>query len=470
MAYGSESPNHSAASPPPSRAGRAKAKPKPKAAGGAGKGKYQWDGGARVHSISQKTHEQRVEANRMLGGQDLTAPPSASQAITEANSAADLQYGPQIAAAKQLQANIAPWFGDYLARVAGYAQAAQTLNAPVLGQAQAYQTGAATQTAPGLDPNSEAGKQAAQAAAGRGALAQLGLDALNTNATATQNYFGGQQAMAARQQPQAQAAANQGVADAQSQRGAAVQGFLTTARQNAQNYAIARGTLNLNADKAVADATSDAASTAETVRHNTASEQNATDRTNASTQAAADRTAQAGAKPNKYGIPASQWDHWSTSHRQRIIDAFNEKHAAGADDKAAAKHATDVSTATGSLQNTVSDIVSTWDTYERSGTADDTTKPQDPKTKQYPQRKLTTDELRGAVGKKNKAWTPQLIHIALLRRAGKKLDQASIDYLHNLDPNIRIPRDWLPYDPSVKPGSSQDPKPTSGQSGGIGGK
>jgi hypothetical protein len=30
-----------------------------------------------------------------------------------------------------------------------------------------------------------------------------------------------------------------------------------------------------------------------------------------------------------------------------------------------------------------------------------------------------------------------------MRKQGKKLGKAEIDYLHNLDPNIRIPRDWI---------------------------
>jgi hypothetical protein len=59
-----------------------------------------------------------------------------------------------------------------------------------------------------------------------------------------------------------------------------------------------------------------------------------------------------------------------------------------------------------------------------------------------------------------------MIHIALLRRVGKPLDQASIDYLHNLDPNIRIPKGWLP----TVPNGRGDPKPTSGQQNGLGGK
>src|SRR4051812_11119968 len=98
----------------------------------AGDGKYQWNGGARVHSISQKVHDQRVEAQRTLGTQNLTDPPSAAQAITEAKSAADLKYGPQVQAAQQLQANVSPWFSDYMSRVAGYARAAQQMTNPVL--------------------------------------------------------------------------------------------------------------------------------------------------------------------------------------------------------------------------------------------------------------------------------------------------------------------------------------------------
>jgi hypothetical protein len=155
----------------------------------------------------------------------------------------------------------------------------------VLNQAQAYQQGAAAQTAPGLDPNSQAGQQSAQAAQGRQAIAQLGLDALNTQSQATQDYFGGQQNVASRVQPQMQMAADQGLANAKSQRGAAVTGFLTTARQNAQNYAIARGTLGLNSAKAIADADQTAATTTETIRHHQATETNAANSTKAAQKA-----------------------------------------------------------------------------------------------------------------------------------------------------------------------------------------
>lgn len=439
------------------------------------KGKYDWGKGGKVHSIPLATHQQNAAAKKALGSLDLTAPPNAVQAVREANSAADLQYGPQVQQAQQLQANVDPWFRDYLARVAGYAQAAQTQAAPVLGQAQAYQQGAATQTTPGLDPNSAAGQQAAQAAQGRGALSQLGLDALNTNAQATQDFFGGQQNMAAKVLPQQQAAAGQNLANAQSQRGAAVQGFLTTARQNAQNYAIARGTLGLNTDKAAADATNDAnvitqtakdkrAARAVTKRGQDISQQNAQDRTNA-----------AGKTINKYGVPTDQFAHWSTSHRQRVIDAYTEKHASGADDKAAAKHATDVHAATGKVQNRITDVTDYQQTIIGQET-DDTSKPLKDSTGKSPKdsgwkptyapRKVNQAD----VDKMKVAKYGTLARIAVAVRDGKKLDQSEIDYLHNIDPNFRIPRDWLPYDPNIKAGSKNDPKDTSGQQGGLGGK
>lgn len=220
----------------------------------AGAGKYQWATGGKVHNISQAQHNQNVNVQRTLGTNDLTAPPTGAQAIKEANASADMQYAPQIQAAQQLQTNLPGWYADYLARVAGYAKAANTMAAPVIAQAQAYQQNAGSQVPAGIDPNSVAGQQAAQAAQGRQALGQLGLDSLNTANQATQDYFGGQQQIASKELPQAQTAAGQQLASAQSQRGAAVSNYLTTARTQAENYAIARGTLGLNATKEV-DAT-----------------------------------------------------------------------------------------------------------------------------------------------------------------------------------------------------------------------
>jgi hypothetical protein len=284
------------------------------------KGRYDWgDGRGKAHSISLQDHRTNVKALHALGGNtNLTAPPTGVQAYREAQAAANAQFGPQVQAARQLQTNVAPWFNDFQARVAGYAQAAQAQAAPVLGQAQSYQQGAAAQLPPGLDPNSDAGQQAAQAASGRQALSQLGLDALNTQNTAAQNYFGGQQTIAAKEQPAAQTAAALRLAAAKSQRGAAVTAGLTTARQNAQNYNIAQGTLGLNTAKAQADAAQTQATTTERVRHDKASEQNSK-AAQAFQRKQAQSTGYGAGRPglNKYGFTYDQWTALSPKAQAR---------------------------------------------------------------------------------------------------------------------------------------------------------
>jgi hypothetical protein len=89
-----------------------------------------------------------------------------------------------------------------------------------------------------------------------------------------------------------------------SQRNAAVTGFLTTARQNAQNYQIARGTLNLNTDKAAADAINTATANSDRAHHNAANEEAAAKN--------ADTAATQGYGPgrsgmNKYGFTYDEW-------------------------------------------------------------------------------------------------------------------------------------------------------------------
>jgi hypothetical protein len=115
-------------------------------------GRYNWgDGRGKVHSIPLGQHKTDVKALHALGGNtNLTAPPTGVQAYREAQAAANAQFGPQVAAAKQLATNVAPWFNDFQARVAGYAKAANAQAQPVLGQATAYQQGAAAQLPPGL--------------------------------------------------------------------------------------------------------------------------------------------------------------------------------------------------------------------------------------------------------------------------------------------------------------------------------
>jgi hypothetical protein len=296
------------------------------------------------HTTSYTDHLANIKARRQIGTTDLTAPPTAAQAITEANSAADLQFGPKVRAAQQQAANVAPWFADYMARIAGYATAAKTQMQPVLDQGAKLAdpaTAAQTQAAPGLDPNSEAGRASAMAAQGRAALAALGQQANQTNAQSTQDYFSGLGATAAREQPLAQQAAADQLAGVQSDRGAAISTFLRDARANAQNYAIARGTLGANIANSQADAQTAAAGQAEQHRHNVAGEKHATD----ATQAAADAAAAKGREPNQYGVPADQWAQWSTSHRQRVIDAAGKKTGPSAADQKHVQGVRDKSTA-----------------------------------------------------------------------------------------------------------------------------
>jgi hypothetical protein len=114
--------------------------------------------------------------------------------------------------------------------------------------------------------------------------------------------------VAAKELPQAQTAAANALANAKSQRGAAVQNYLTTARQNAQNYQIAQGTLGLNTTKAAVDASIQQASVGERTRHDKAGERNSA----AATKFAKQRAQQTGygaGRPglNKYGFTYDQW-------------------------------------------------------------------------------------------------------------------------------------------------------------------
>jgi hypothetical protein len=87
---------------------------------------------------------------------------------------------------------------------------------------------------------------------------------------------------------------------------------LTTARQNAQNYNIAQGTLGLNTAKAQADAAQTQATTTERVRHDKASEQNSK-AAQAFQRKQAQSTGYGAGRPglNKYGFTYDQWTQMS---------------------------------------------------------------------------------------------------------------------------------------------------------------
>lgn len=375
---------------------------------GAG-GRYDWgDKKGAVHSISADQHRQN--------SQSLTAPPTYKGAMQDATAAADVQYGPQVQAAQQMQVNLPTWYADHMARVAGYAKAALAQSQPVLDQAQAFQTGTGQALPPGVDPNSTAGQTAATAAKGREALAGLGKNALQANSQATQDYLTGQGALASRELPQALAAAAQSTANVQSQRGAAITAALATARQNAQNYGIARATLGANVANNQAD-------NALTVRGQDITQAN-NDANNALTERGQDISAT------------------NAADRQAAADAKKKAAALAKKRTEAKKHTGELTKATGGVQSLVTDIIGKYDSYVGQET-DDTSKPLDPKTKKYPGRPLTKDEIKRVLGAADKAYTPGMLHVALMVREGKPLDQAAIDYLHQTDPNVRIPREWL---------------------------
>lgn len=387
---------------------------------------YRWDGGAKVHTISQQQHDANTQGMKNYGAlpnSPLAGPPlTMGQGYGMATAAADRVYQPQIQAAQQTQANIAPWYQNYKTDSIASQDRARAYAAPMLATAQQGVTNAAA-TAPGLDPSSAQYATDQQAAQGRAALAQLGASSLGAVSTATDAYFGGQQNIAARDLPQTQAYAAGQVGSLQSQRGQAVTDELGKIRTGEQNYGIARSTLNLNTDKASADVDISRGVDPVTGKPLPADPVSASDK---KTQADLDYF-------NKHGYYPTTGPPKSTG------PTAAEKKAA---EKEKAKKATAIKKSTGGVKTKVTDLIAKWDGYKGQQT-DDTSKPMDPVTKQYPSRPVTPSDIKKILGAESKDNTPGLIHVMLLVRAGKPLDQQAIDYLHAKDPNIRVPREWL---------------------------
>lgn len=415
---------------------------------------YNWgDGKGKIHTIPKNIHAQNVEAQRY--GIDLNAP--ASNPLTNrgayglAQQQAGLQYDPQIQAANQSGVNAKSWFQDYVTQVQNAQAAAQAYAAPILAQAQ-QAAGQPATAAPGLDPNSQAAQQSQQAAASGQDLAQLGATTLAAIPVAANNYMAGLQTTAAGQVPVAQQYYSQQAAQLQGAKGQAVASNYATNRANEANSAIAYGTLGLNQNKAAADV--DLSRGVDPVTGKKLPDPKAQDR--------ADKAAE----PNKYGIPAGQWAGWSSSHRQRVIDKYNS--GGKTDDtekqeKEAAKKKAAINKATGKLRNSVTDVIDYQQTLVGQQGEDRSQKPDI--NGNYPTRKITQADIDRA--KISKYGT--LARIAIAVRDHKPLTKAQQDYLHQQDPNFRIPREWLRV-PDNAAGGRDDPKPTSGQQGGIGGK
>jgi hypothetical protein len=160
-----------------------------------------------------------------------------------------------------------------------------------------------------------------------------------------------------------------------------------------------------------------------------------------------------------------------------VIDAFNAKKHPGTGDSAAAKkkaaeeegaekHAAAVHGASGKVENTVTDIIGAWNGYaagdRRHDQADRRTA--SPKTGRQadPRRKLTPDDIRAAREGLHAADDPH--------RPPAAGRQAARPGEHRLPAQ---PRPEHPYPEGLAaavPNGRGDPKPTSGQQNGLGGK
>ena len=399
-------------------------------------GGYDWGDGRAVHSIPLEQHNANrggVATYGLTPNQPLDAPLTAGQAYAMAQAAANRTYAPQLAANAQLQTNTPAWYQNANARTGEAIKAQQAYAQPLLDTAQAA-VGNAAQTTPGLDPSSPQYAAEQQAAKGRQTMAQDSANYLAGIPAATVGYLTGQQAIAARELPQVQAGLVYQGGQLASQRQDAATTAYGDIRTNEQNAGIARETLGLNTAKAKADV--DISRGVDPV-------------TGKPLPAETPKGyAPGGPGMNKYGYTYDQWS--ALSPKDQAKERNKGTTAAGAKDaekkrKEAEKKAANIKKATGGIQNTVKNTISKWDTYLR-GTVDDVTKPiLDPITKQptgkYQQRKAKPSDVKTALlGEKVDAG---MIHVALLVRTGKALDKEAIDYLHNKDPNIRIPREWL---------------------------
>jgi len=274
---------------------------------------------------------------------DLTAPLTPKLLNSQVNAAAKLRYGPQQAELKKQQGisalqqrRIPEFYADYQNRIAALAQQAQA-NATAAAQAAATRT-QATQGADqqrmadlsaqeradaalrGTTPSNQIQATAQQAATSRQANADLVASLAAQRAAGDQTFFGARQL--AGQQAQAQALQKErDFAGGLSQKNRdlldAIGAFKTDTRQKltqaerdyALNLQVAGG------NQAYKDAQLKlAGARIKTTRHGQ-------DQTHADRMAALKAKGQ---NVNKYGFTNDQWQGFSTSHRQRVIKAFQK--------------------------------------------------------------------------------------------------------------------------------------------------
>lgn len=447
---------------------------------------YSWgDKRGAVHSVSLKQHKSNVKVKSSASpssstpppigstdpysyattygspidpSQSLTSPLTTQQALGLAGAQADQTYGPQIATNKSLQNSVPAWFQNYMDTNKANQAAQQSYAAPILANAQSGVTNAAAPT-PGLAPGSPQAATDAQAGSGRAALAQLGADTLAATQNAANQYYGAQQSTAAQQLPQAQTALAQQGAQLQAQRGQAVTSNFGTIRSGEQNYGIAQATLAGN----IANQTTD----------NAISQENADTNANAPTVAATTKANTPITTGPFAGYTPAQVLTLSDAKKAQLRAAAKKTSgsAVGSDGltatqraakKAAASHTAAIHKSTGSVQNKVTDISSALGTKFKVTTDTPTMAPDPvtgkPKVTGYTKgsRSSTPAEQRAAAVKKYGA---TLVEISSAISKGTPLTSDQIRYLHNTDPNLRIPSAWLHGKAKQSPGISSDPGP-----------
>jgi hypothetical protein len=382
----------------------------PKTSGG--HGGYDWgDGRGSVHSIPVGVHRTNVLGQAYDPGVPLTGSTIAQAAQAQAAE----KYAPQINAAQNLLNSAPQWVQNYIARSQAGAAASQAYAAPILANAQNFATNI-NQPAAGLAAGSPEAAKSAQAGQGISALAQFGLQNMQQNEGANQQYFAGQQGLAAAALPQQQAYYQQQIGQLQSQKAGAAQGYASDLRSQAVNEDIARQTLganvaNQNTDNALA-AAGLAQGAADKHAARVVSRKNTRDRITAQT------------------------------HNQQVAADKAAAKQAEKDAAAKTKKQATIQKAVGKAKVKIRDIQDAW---ARGGTVPAPTTA-DPNAT----RPATREELRHALGAK---YGGQWVAIMERRRAGLSLTPAQVDYLHSQDPDFRIPREWLKGKP--KPGLSR---------------
>lgn len=417
---------------------------------------HRWPDGS-YHSRSWGDHVSRVRAKRAGVNPDasLTGALDTGGAYGMAYGAAQAQFAPQINAAQQSRANVDPYFASYVSSVQDAQKRAQDYASPILQQANAWANANPT-AAPGIDPNSQAAQQSQQAAASGQNLAQLGATTLAAIPVTANTYFSGLQSTAAGQVPVARRYFEQQKAQLEGQRNAQALANFQDIRSNEQNAEIARATLGLNQAKAAADTDLARGVDPVTGKPLPAEAPSASDQ---KTQAELDYFNEHGYWPptGPPSEPKDKPDDGLTPAQKQAARERERKRVAG------------VRTDSGKKLARIADAQDAWDQFRQRPVAivdPKSGKPaKDPKTGKFT-RPPSVAEIREWMSKAG--YTPGEVHVALLRRVGRSLDKAAIDYLHSID--VRIPREWLPFDPDLRAGSRKDPKPTSGQQNGIGGK